>query len=68
MRQPIQEVKSRKTMLAFQPSVVEAAKKAAYMQHQSFNNLIHILLKDYIAQHLDLIEEYDRIFGKDGVK
>lgn len=68
MRQPIQETKSKKTAIMIQPSVAEAARKVAYMQHDSLNNLINTLLKNHAAEHSDLIAEYDRIFGKDDVK
>lgn len=64
MRKPIKETKSKKAALALQPSVFEAARKVAYMQHNSLNNLINTLLKNHAATHIELVMEYDRLFGK----
>lgn len=68
MRQPIRELKNKRVSFVFRPSTIEAAKKVAYMTRQPFNDAVNMLLEQYAAEHIDLIDEYDRIFGEDNRK
>ena len=49
----------------FRPSTIEAAKKVAYMTRQPFNDVVNMLLDQYVDEHIDLIAKYDQIFGED---
>ena len=43
------ETKSKKTQVAFQPSLFNAVKEEADKQGESFNEMLHILLREALA-------------------
>ena len=65
MRQSIRELKDKRVSFVFRPSTIEAAKKVAYMTRQPFNDVVNMLLEQYVDEHTDLIAKYDQIFGED---
>ena len=45
------EYKTQRTSLTLQPSVYKAAKAIAKSRRQSFNDLVHMLLEEYIEEY-----------------
>jgi hypothetical protein len=45
------ETKSKKTQVAFQPSLFNAVKELADSKGESFNEMLHILLREALENH-----------------
>lgn len=53
------ERKSRQFTAAFRPTTFEALQKIAYIRRMSPNNLLNEAAEQYVADHAELIAQYD---------
>ena len=53
------ETKTRKLTLLMRPSVVEKAYKIVHMKHDSLNNVLEVLLENYVETNKSYIEKFD---------
>lgn len=58
------ELKSRKFSFSARPSVLAKAEKIAYMRNYSTNQLLNIILEEYLEQHTDELAEFDKAYSK----
>jgi allophanate hydrolase subunit 1 len=58
-----QETKSVRVNLLFRPTVKRNIEKIAHMRQTSVNDLINMVMAEYIEAHQDEIDEYNRVFG-----
>ena len=54
------ELKSQKFSFSARPSVLEKAEKLAFLRHYSTNQLLNIVLEEYLAAHEDEVKEFDK--------
>lgn len=54
------ERKTQRVNFLFKPSVYEAFQKVAHEQKVSPNSLIGELMEQYVANHRQLVEQYDK--------
>ena len=57
-----EETKTKRLNLLMLPSVCEDISKIAAMKRSSVNELINIVLQQYITDNQDLIKKYDDVF------
>ena len=57
-----EETKSKRVSSSFKPSLYEKFQKVAYIQSKSPNDLLGILMEDYVNKHLNDIYQYDKMF------
>lgn len=58
------ETKTKNLHLLLKPSLVEDFNKIAVMQRTSVNSLVSGLMEDYIEEHAEDIETYNKVFKK----
>lgn len=56
--------KSKRVQLLVYPDILEAAKKAAYMNESSINAVINDLLTEYVQRNAEQIATYEKLFNK----
>ena len=56
------ERKDRRVGLLVRPSVCEKAAKILYYERDTLDNLINVLLEEYVEKHADLVEKFDKEF------
>lgn len=56
--------KSKRVQLLVYPDILEAAKKAAYMNKSSINAIINELLAEYVQKNAEQIKKYETLFKK----
>lgn len=56
--------KARRVQLLVYPDTFDAAKKVAYMQTRSINDVINTLLADYVEANKALAVKFDEVFNK----
>lgn len=56
--------KSKRVQLLVYPDILEAAKKAAYMNESSINAVINELLADYVQRNAEQVATYEKLFNK----
>lgn len=49
-------------IIKMKPSDGNKLKKIAYSLQMPVNRLLNIVVTDYINQHMDLVEQYDKFF------
>lgn len=54
------ERKTQRVNFLFKPSVYEAFQKVAHEQKVSPNSLIGELMEQYVTEHRQLVEQYDK--------
>lgn len=57
------ETKTKRLNLLILPSLFQDLEKVATMKRTSVNNLINLVLKDYVDENIDLISLYREVFG-----
>lgn len=60
-----QEVKSVRVNLLFRPTVKRNIEKLAQMKQTSINDLLNVVMAEYIEEHYSEIEKYNSVFGED---
>lgn len=64
-RPPLEvETKTKRLNLLLLPSLFQDLEKVSTMKRTSVNNLINIVLKEYVEENKDLIDKYIEVFGE----
>lgn len=64
-RPPLEvETKTKRLNLLLLPSLFQDLEKVSTMKRTSVNNLINVVLKEYVEDNKDLIDKYIEVFGE----
>ena len=64
-RPPLEiETKTKRLNLLLLPSLFQDLEKLSTMKRTSVNNLINVVLKEYVEENQNLIEKYIELFGE----
>lgn len=56
------EFKSRKFSFSARPSALSQAEKIAYIRNYSTNQLLNVILEEYLAEHQDEVQKFDEMY------
>lgn len=65
LESPGKERKTKRLNLLVRPSIMEDLGKIAVMQRTSVNDLINVVLSDYVREKEDMVQAYAKVFEKD---